>query len=133
VDKRLLAAGDVVAIAAVTVIGFWVHGGPASPGRMAATFLPLTVAWFLVGALFRVFDPVVAADRRALWRPPAAMLLAAPLAAYMRAVVLDVPIVGVFVAVLAATSALGMTVWRAAWSWTRPSRRERLPEAAARP
>lgn len=125
-DKRLLAAGDVVAIAAVTLIGFGVHGGPASPGRMAATFLPLTVAWFLVGALFRVLDPVVAADRRALWRPPAAMLLAAPLAAYMRAVVLDVPIVGVFVAVLGGTSALGIALWRAAWTFGRPGPRRAL-------
>ncbi|MFN8463640.1 MAG: hypothetical protein U0X93_17945, partial [Anaerolineales bacterium] len=47
-----------------------------------------------------------------LWRPALAMLFAAPLAALVRANILGSMVIPVFANVLAATSALGMVVWR---------------------
>jgi hypothetical protein len=42
-----------------------------------------------------------------------AALFVAPLAAVLRGFILNAPVIPIFAAVLAATSALGMVVWRA--------------------
>ncbi|RME86608.1 MAG: DUF3054 domain-containing protein [Anaerolineae bacterium] len=116
--KAALILGDVIAIAIVTVIGFASHGelGSASLWRLAATFFPLTLSWFLVAPWLGLFDPRTTAQARLLWRPAWAMLLAAPLAAFLRSLMLGgLPVLPLFVAVLGATSALGMSLWRALW------------------
>ncbi len=111
-----LVAGDVASLIAVTLIGFTFHESLDSSRlyRMLATFLPLTLSWFLVGAHVGVFDMDRVFRTRQLWRPVWTMVLAAPLAGLLRAVMLGAPaIVPVFVLVLAAVGAAGMLVWRA--------------------
>ena len=79
----LLAAGDTLVIALVTVIGFATHGEANTSvlPRMAATFLPLAFAWFLAAVLLRLFDPQTVSRPDQLWRPLAAIIFAGPLAA----------------------------------------------------
>ncbi|MGH9429260.1 MAG: hypothetical protein ACRD2L_23505, partial [Terriglobia bacterium] len=48
-----------------------------------------------------------------LWRPALAALFAAPLAAVLRGLMLNTPIIPIFAVVLGVTSTLGMVVWRA--------------------
>ncbi len=113
----LLFAGDILAIAIVTLIGFVTHNQANLDflPRMAATFFPLTAAWFLAAPGLGLFDAPVTANPRQLWRPLLAMVLAGPLAAVLRAFWLGGAVIPVFVVVLSGTSALGMLAWRGLW------------------
>lgn len=115
--RFLLFAGDTLAIAIVTWIGFATHGEAdfSFLPRMLATFLPLTAAWFLAAPWLGLFDARITANPRQLWRPLMAMVLAGPLAAVLRAFWLGGVIIPVFVVVLSGTSALGMLAWRGLW------------------
>ncbi len=113
-NRLFLILGDGLAIAVVTLLGFVVHGeNPlASLPRVAATYFPLCLAWFVLAPWFGLFRQEIALQARQFWRPALAMFLAAPLAAILRGLILSTPIFPIFALVLAATSALGMLVWR---------------------
>jgi hypothetical protein len=109
-----LIVGDIVAILIVTLIGFATHGemGISFVPRMAAMFFPLLLSWFLLSPFLGLFQKDLTANPRQLWRPALAMIFAAPFAAVLRGFLLNAPILPIFAAVLAATSALGMLLWR---------------------
>jgi len=110
----ILIIGDVITLALVTGIGFATHGTLGTAGsRMLTTFVPLLVAWAAVAPFLGVYDPGRAMEPRQLWRPFWAMVLAAPLASWLRAVWLNAPILWIFVLVLGGFSALGILAWRA--------------------
>ncbi len=119
--RTILLAGDLITLALVTVIGFATHGEAATAGsRMLTTFAPLTIAWFFVAPFFGVYEPQRAADYRQLWRPFWAMVVAGPMAGWLRSVLLGIvnqnglntPILPVFVVVLGGFAALAVLVWR---------------------
>ncbi len=114
---RWLILGDVVAIALVTVIGFASHGesGLEFFPRMLTTFLPVSAAWFVVAPFLGLFRSEVTATPRQLWRPFLAMVFAGPLAALLRAFLLNTVVIPIFVVVLSGSAGLGMLVWRALW------------------
>jgi hypothetical protein len=109
-----LILGDILTIFAVTIIGFATHGelNTSFITRMSALLFPLTVAWFLLSPWFGLFQTEIISNPKQLWRPALAMLFAAPLAAALRGLILNAPIIPSFVAVLIATSAFGMFLWR---------------------
>lgn len=110
----ILLAGDTLVLALMTVIGFASHDLLGSAGlRMLTTFLPFLVAWLLVAPHLGAFNRKHVNDARQLWRPFWAMILAAPMAAWLRGVWLGTPILPVFVAVIGGLNALAMFVWRA--------------------
>lgn len=113
----VLYAGDLLAIALVTFIGFATHGeaGVSFVPRMAALYFPLSISWFLLTPALRLFDRKVTLDPKQLWRPALAMIFAAPMAAVLRGFLLNAPVIPIFAAVLAGTSALGMVIWRLIW------------------
>lgn len=109
----ILAAGDFLTIALVTVYGFASHHElSAGAARMLTTFLPLTIAWLAAAPFLGAYDPQRAMEFRQLWRPFWAMLLAAPLAAWLRGVWLNAPILPLFVFILGSVSALAILIWR---------------------
>ncbi len=111
--RWILAAGDSVALLAVTVIGFRGHGTLETAGwRFPATLLPLLIAWYIVAPLLNLFSLKVGSDARQLWRLPWAMLLAAPLASSLRGMLLNAEIAWIFVLVTAATGSLALLIWR---------------------
>lgn len=112
--RNLLVAGDILAIAIVTIIGFATHGEAdlSFLPRMLAAFVPLTIAWFLLAPWFGLFRQEIASNSKLLWRPVLAMLLAAPFAAVLRGLILNAPIIPIFALVLASTSAFGILIWR---------------------
>ena len=112
--KYFLMLGDIFAMLAVTLIGFATHGelNTFFITRMSALFFPLIIGWFLLSPWFGLFQTEIISTPRQLWRPALAMLFAAPLAAALRGLILNAPIIPIFVVVLAATSALGMVIWR---------------------
>jgi flagellar biosynthesis protein FliQ len=113
-SRSVLILGDVLAIGLVTIIGFATHGESdlSFLPRMAATFFPLVIAWFLLAPRLGLFQDEVIHNARQLWRPVLAALFAAPLAAVLRGLILNTPIIPIFAVVLGVTSALGMIVWR---------------------
>jgi len=111
--KLALFAGDVVVLILVTAFGFASHGTLGTAGsRILATFIPLLIAWLLIAPHLGVFDPSKAVDWRQLWRPFWAMVLAGPMAAFLRGVWLNAPIQPLFVVILGGVSALGLLAWR---------------------
>lgn len=113
----ILILGDLLAIALVTLIGFATHGEAELSflPRMAALFFPLSISWFLLAPSLRLFQSETISNPKQLWRPALAMIFAAPLAAVLRGFILSAPIIPIFAAVLAGTSALGMVIWRLIW------------------
>jgi hypothetical protein len=113
----VLLSGDVITLALVTGFGFATHGTLDTAGfRMLTTFIPLLIAWMAAAPFLGAYDPERALDARQLWRPLWAMILAAPLAAWLRGAWLNAPIMPVFVLVLGGFSALGMLAWRALYA-----------------
>ena len=113
----ILILGDLLAIAIITIIGFATHGeaGLSFLPRMAAIFFPLSISWFLLAPSLGLFQRETVSNPRQLWRPALAAFFAAPLAAVLRGFLLNAPIIPIFAVVLAATSALGMFIWRLIW------------------
>ena len=114
-NKRLylLVAGDIVAFAIVTIVGFASHGTADTAGaRMLTTFLPLLAAWLLIAPHLKVYDFSIIIDGRQLWRPFWAMILAAPMAGWLRGLMLNSPILPLFVIILGGVGALTILTWR---------------------
>jgi hypothetical protein len=117
-SRLILIAGDIVVFALVTVIGFSTHGTLGTAGlRMLATFIPLTLAWFAVGPLMGAYRTNLVRDPVWLWLPVWATLAAAPLASWFRAIILNTPILPVFVLILGGVAAAGILVWRSLFYW----------------
>jgi len=115
----MLVAGDFLAIAIVTIIGFATHGEAdlSFLPRMLAAFIPLTIAWFLLSPWFGLFQSEITSNPRQLWRPVLAMLFVGPFAIILRGLILNAPIIPIFGVVLSATSAFGMLVWRGIYTF----------------
>lgn len=111
-----LIAGDLIVLTLVTVFGFTQHESlAASLPRLWTTLVPVWLAWLLVAPGLGALDVVRAADFRQLWRPFWAMVLAGPLAAWMRAVILGTVILPIFVVVLGGFCALAVLAWRSVY------------------
>ena len=121
----ILYVGDAGSIAVLTFIGFATHGEAELSflPRMAALYFPLSISWFLLALSLGLFTTEKTARLSHLWRPALAMIFAAPLAAVLRGLLLHAPVIPIFAAVLAVTSALGMLIWRALYfaffAWNR--------------
>jgi len=126
-SKWTLISGDIIALAVITVIGFASHGETdlSFVPRMFTTFIPLVVSWFLIAPWLGVFDAQIISELFQLWRPPLAMLLAAPMTAVLRAVMLNGVALPLFTLILGSSAALGMLVWRGLFFyWIKRSDRE---------
>lgn len=125
-QRFVLIAGDIITLAIVTVIGFASHGTADTAGsRILTTFIPLVVAWFLIAPFLQVYDNQISRDGRQLWRPLWAMILASPMAAWLRGLMLSSPILPVFVIILGGVSAVAILVWRGIF-WLVATRMKRI-------
>lgn len=109
-----LVIGDLVVFGLVTAYGFAMHAELDSAGaRMLTTFAPLCLSWFMIAPFLGCYDLRNATDWRQLWRPFYGMVLAGPLAGWLRAILLgNAPIMPIFVLVLGGISALAILIWR---------------------
>jgi hypothetical protein len=121
----LLLAGDILAIGIVTLIGFATHGetNTAALPRMLTTFLPLTASWLVIAPLLGLFNLESTTNPRQLWRPLVGMLFAGPLAALVRAMVLNTVVIPIFGLVLSGSAGFGMFIWRVLWYFLQRSRK----------
>lgn len=112
-NRYVLIAGDIITLAIVTIIGFASHGTADTAGsRMLTTFIPLVAAWLLIAPYLKVYDRNIVLEGSQLWRPLWAMVLAAPMAAWLRGLMLSSPILPVFVVILGGVSAVAILIWR---------------------
>ena len=81
---------------------------------MGTTFFPVLISWLLIAPWLDLFDEDRITGASLFWRVPLAMLLAAPLAAVLRAALLGSAALPIFTLVLGLTFALGLLVWRCA-------------------
>jgi hypothetical protein len=113
-----LWGGDILALAIITLAGFATHSELGDAGlRMLTTFIPLLVGWALLAPALGLFDPGVFGRSTQLYRPLLAGAFVGPMAAGLRGLWLNQPIIPIFAVVLAVTAAVGITAWRAAWWW----------------
>jgi hypothetical protein len=114
-----LIIGDTITLGIITIIGFASHGETdlSFLPRMSTTFVPLVVSWFLIAPWLGLFDTQIASNPQQLWRPPLAMLLAAPMASILRATLLNGTALPLFTLVLGGSAAVGIFVWRSVWLW----------------
>ena len=110
-----LAVGDLLAVLALSLIGFFFHNDELN-WRWLATFVPACAAWALIAPWIGVYQAEQTARPLQVWRPVLAGFLSAPLAAWLRGMWLNAAISPVFVLVLALTTAAGMGLWRLAWT-----------------
>jgi hypothetical protein len=109
-----LVLGDGMSFLLITLVGFANHESlsAASLGRMLATFLPFYAAWLMaipwLGLLSATGLPWV----DILWRVLLGVLFAAPLGGFLRGLLLDAPILPVFVIVMGGVTAVTMLAWR---------------------
>ncbi|HEX6304057.1 MAG TPA: DUF3054 domain-containing protein [Anaerolineales bacterium] len=112
--RMILLIGDTFILALMTLIGFFFHGTLGTGGgRLLTTFLPSLAAWLLIAPHLGAYDPQRAAQLRQVWRPFWAMLLSAPMAAWLRAIWLNTAVVPIFVVVFGGVNALAILLWRA--------------------
>lgn len=111
---KFLILGDIFSIAILTFIGFATHGETDMSflPRMGASFFPLIISWFLLVPWLGLFQQEIVSNPKQLWRPVLAMLFAAPMAAVLRGLILNAPIIPIFAVVLGISSAFGMVLWR---------------------
>lgn len=109
-----LFIGDAVIFAIVTILGFASHDSLGTAGfRMLTTFVPVVIAWLLIAPHLSVYNINVVTRLRDLWRPSWAMVLAAPMAAFLRGAWMGTPINPVFVVVIGGVNAIAILIWRA--------------------
>jgi hypothetical protein len=112
--QYLALAGDVICLGIVILIGFSSHGTLGTAGlRILSTLVPLVLSWWLISPFFGLYHPQAFGDVRQLWRPLYAMAFVVPLGAWVRGLILGLPIQPVFVAVIFATCASAVVLWRA--------------------
>ena len=117
--KWTLIVGDLIALGIITIIGFASHGETEISflPRMLTTFIPLVISWFLIAPWLGTFNTQIISNSNQLWRPPLAMLLAAPMASFLRAALLDSAALPLFTLILGGSAALGMFIWRGVYAW----------------
>lgn len=117
VPPLALLAGDALVLLAVTLTGFANHNSSLEGGRWLATFVPLVISWGLIAPWLGNYRADFWSRPTQAWRALLAMTLAAPIAAFVRAVLLGGIVIPIFVAALGGVAALSMAAWRLLWAW----------------
>ena len=80
--------------------------------RMAASFLPVVIGWFMLAPWLGLFDDAVVTAPKNLLRIPLAMLFVTPLAVILRAAWLNSAGLPIFALALGGANTIGMLIWR---------------------
>ena len=112
-----LMVGDGLALLAATWIGFLTHAESILSTRWLTTFLPLCLAWALVAPWLGLYRAEILSRPVQAWRAFLAMIIGGPLAAVVRSLMLNTPVLPIFAIVLSGSAGLAMMLWRLAWSW----------------
>ncbi len=114
-----LIAGDAFTLLIVTLIGFASHNELqwAFVGRMALSWLPFTLAWWLLAARMQLLDPQRPMSWSLTLDLTVAVFYAATVGMMVRAWVMGGVLLPVFALVMAAVAWPALWLWR--WLWRR--------------
>lgn len=115
--QRTVITGDVTVLVLLTVVGFATHLTLDAFGRMIVTMIGTVAAWAAVAPFLGVYSESGIEDPRSLWRVAWAGVLAAPLATFLRGMMLDRDIPWVFVVVTMLTTSFALVAWRVGYGW----------------
>ena len=116
-DRLIILAGvDALVVLAITLIGFASHQETLTIGRWLAIFIPLLLAWASTAPWFGLFSEKATLPGQ-FWRACWAAVLAAPLAVFIRGLWLQTSVNPIFTAVMIATTAFGLGLWRLFWAF----------------
>ncbi len=109
-----LGLGDIGVYLLTTVLGFARHQelSAAALNRIAATWIPFSVAWLAFALSLGLLDPARLKDGPRLGRVLAAAILAAAFGAGLRGLWLGEALSGTFLVVMAAVTSGSMLLWR---------------------
>ena len=118
-DRKLVLwalVGDVLVLAAVTVVGFATHGTLDETTRVIVTSLGVLVAWGIVGPWFDAFSTAVLTRPLSVWRVALAWAIAAPVAGFLRGWILGLVVSPTFILVIIAVNGSVLVIWRLAYA-----------------
>ncbi len=120
-DKRVLwlALGDALTLLIVTLIGFASHNQLSFSflGRMALSWVPFTLAWWLLAGRMGLLNPRQKLSLRQTLDLTVATFYAATVGMLLRALALRGVLLPVFALVMAAVAWPALWLWR--WIWQR--------------
>jgi hypothetical protein len=114
-DRSLLTwivPGDVVVLVVLTIIGFASHSTLDETSRLVVTTAGVLVAWAVVAPWFGAFSTATITRWTAVWRVGLAWAVAAPVAGFLRGLILDLAISATFILVTIAVNGAALVVWR---------------------
>jgi len=109
---RWAIIGDVIALVAVTLVGFATHSTLDQTTRVVVTTLGVLVAWGIVGPWFGAFSTAVLTRPVSVWRVALAWAVAAPLAGFLRGWFLNLVVSPTFILVMIAVNGATLVIWR---------------------
>ncbi|GAP15502.1 hypothetical protein LARV_03291 [Longilinea arvoryzae] len=112
-----LVIGDGLVVLAITLFGFESHNQSLTGLRWMSTFLPVVLAWGLIAPWFGLYQPQVVNRPWQVWRILPTLILATPLAVFLRSLWLGRPIIWVFALVLGGILMLAFFIWRLIWAF----------------
>ena len=113
---RTLLLGDLMAIGIAVWIGLQFHQlGETVWQRFAFTFLPWSLAWYIVAAKFKLFQSKKMTANQ-IGQMILAMILASPLAAVLRATWLGTTALPLFTLIMGAVTLLAIFIWLVIYS-----------------
>lgn len=119
-ELAALVFGDLLTLVIFAAIGGSFHGTLGAEGpflRIMNTALPFMLAWLLVGMVVGLYQGTALYPiGRTAGRTLVASFLAGPLGVAFRAVWLGRPVSWLFMLVATGFSAVGLVIWRLAWS-----------------
>ncbi len=119
-NQKILISGDIVTLFLITLIGFSRHQTLSTAGsRIFSTFIPWSIAWILISPLLGVFEEDYSQEVRQLWRPIWAMILASPIAGFLRAIWLGQNMLPLFPIIMGGSAIIGLIVFRLFYIYSR--------------
>lgn len=112
--RWILIVGDVLVYLLVTIFGFIRHDlfGQTDIIRFLATFIPYSVARFLIAPALGMYDLPELKDYKGYWKIMLAATYAAAVGALLRGLWLNTPVILVFAFVIMDLTIVLMLLWR---------------------
>ncbi len=107
-----IVPGDVIVLVVLTIIGFASHSTLDETSRLIVTTGGVLVAWAVVAPWFGAFRTETITRWTAVWRVALAWSVAAPVAGFLRGVILDLVVSPTFIVVTIAVNGAALVVWR---------------------
>lgn len=109
----ILGIGDVVSLVLFAMIGRQTHAEGLAPQSVLMTAAPFVAAWFIVASVLRAYRPALLTSPRVMFMQSLVVALAAGgLGVFLRAALLQVPVVPLFAVVAMPMAALFVIAWR---------------------